>query len=109
MAQSTPYTRLSELLSQVQERLADVSFKCVHALSYIEEALQTIDAMNNAERETAMKLLTSWMIAEKFGPHARPVMQGLQRYSIAECLFEDPDWKPPVFAGDFPDDSASLR
>ncbi len=97
MAQSTPYTRLSDLLGGGLPNQTDTaSIRCEYVMGLIEDALLKIDFMTNDERETLMKSLASWMIAEKFGPHARPVLQGLLKYNIAECLFEDSAWDPPI-------------
>lgn len=70
-------------------------------MSMIEETLRIVDLMSNDERETIMKMITALMIVDKFGVHARPVLQGFQKYSIAECLLENPYWEPPAFASSF--------
>ncbi len=108
MSRAMPQMRLSELLARAQHQRSDTAFRCEHAVNQIEEALRSIDLMNNDERESVMRLLTSWMLVDKFGPHARSAIHGFQRYSIAECLFEDPDWVPPAFGSDY-EHSEALR
>lgn len=92
MGQSRPYTKLSDVFPN-RHALADSSDR---ALACFEQALTAIDAMNNEQREEIMKTLTAWLMTEKFGPHARGAVYGLQRYAIADCLFENPTWEPPA-------------
>ena len=97
MGQSTPYTKLSDLLAHGSSRGVEAEFHaCGHALHLFEQTLQAIDDMTNEKRDIFMRQLTAWMMAEKYGSHARPAIQGLQRYCIADCLFEDPGWEPAV-------------
>ncbi len=101
MAQSAPYTRLSDLFTRGQDSPDQRSVQ--RALNFFEETLRCIDGMDNDERETLMRLLTAWMVADKFGSHARAAIHGLQKYGLAECLFEDPRWKPSASGSIFVD------
>jgi hypothetical protein len=93
MAQTTAYTKLSDLIVRSQSRRANVELlKCGSALGFIAEALRELESMSNDEREETMKQLTAWMITNNFGVHARPAIDGLHKYCTAECLMEDPDW-----------------
>jgi hypothetical protein len=97
MEQIPQYIRISDLVTTVKRmhRPIDSAIKCQHATSLIKEIFLSIATMTNSEREDMMKLLTGWMLSEKFGPESRPALIGLQKYCIAECLFADPHWNPP--------------
>lgn len=96
MGQSTPYTKLSDLLESDQRGPQSRHLTCGIALGLFTEVLRELQAMSNAEREETMKQLTAWMLIDNFGTHARGAIQGVQKYCIAECLIEDPTWVPSV-------------
>lgn len=66
-----------------------------HAMKLIEEAAHSIETMEQWDREDLIKLLLTWMIADKLGVAFRPALQGLSRFCIAECLRHDPYWVQP--------------
>ena len=68
--------------------------KCDHAPSHIKETFFEIEAMSIAEREDLMQRMAGWVLVDKFGAKGYAAHSGLQRYRIAECLLEDPNWSP---------------
>jgi hypothetical protein len=97
MGQLKPYTKLSDLLERGSSNPSNTEWRgCNQAIELFRETLRSINAMNNDEREKLIKLLSYWMLTENFGFHARSAIHGLQRFSIADCLFEDPFWEPPT-------------
>ena len=68
--------------------------KCDHAPSHIKETFFEIEAMSIAEREDLMQRMTGWVLVDKFGAKCYAAHSGSQRYRIAECLLEDPNWSP---------------
>jgi hypothetical protein len=96
MAQSNGYIRIADLLPPGYEAATEAT-RCEYVLNHLEQAFSSVGAMSNEERDMMLKLLTCWMVAEKFGPHARVALSGFQKFSLAECLYENPDWKVPTF------------
>lgn len=94
MAQARPYTKLSDVFPN--RHALDPRTTPDRALACFEQALTAIDTMNNDQREEVMKTLTTWLMTDKFGSHARGAIYGFQRYAIADCLFENPTWEPPA-------------
>jgi len=62
--------------------------------AYIKETFFEIEAMSIAEREDLMQRMAGWVLVDKFGAKGYPAHSGLQRYRIAECLLENPNWSP---------------
>lgn len=71
------------------------SLKAQHALNLVEETARSIGMMEQCDREDLIKLLLTWMIANKLGDTFRPTLHALSRYCIAECLRDNPSWVPP--------------
>jgi hypothetical protein len=94
MERHQQYIRISELLDMAKRGPSRPIGKCAHALSLIEETLIEIEAMSIAEREDLMKRIAGWVLIDKFSAKGYSALSGLQRYCIAECLLEDPNWSP---------------
>ncbi len=95
MEQNPSYIRISELIKMTRHDPAHHEGRCEQALDLIEQTFRLIDEMAIEEREEVMKRLTGWMLVEKFETKGLSALTGLQRYCIAQCLYEDPDWSPP--------------
>ncbi len=96
MEQIPRFIKISELVDgyAMTKSPANKVVRAEHAVNLIEEAFHAIEGMDNADREETMRLLTGWLMAEKFGFEARPVLSAFRKYCIAECILHDIDWKP---------------
>ncbi len=99
MEQNISYTRISELLYTAKQSPRSTERNSDHALRLITETFSAIDAMSLDEREELMKRLVGWMLVDKFDAKGRSALLGFQKYCIADCLLDDPYWKPSAQGG----------
>jgi hypothetical protein len=92
MEQKPSYVRISDLVKAAKNVPALDLSKCGEALSHIAQTFQAIDSMTIAEREDFLLRLRGWMLVEKFESKGHSALVGIQRYCVADCLFEDPTW-----------------
>lgn len=95
MEHKPSYVRISDLLKMAKPGGTTPRAECDHILALIEQTFHAIEEVTLEEREEIIRRLTGWMLVEKFGAECQGTIAGLQRFCIAECLFDDPCWVPP--------------
>ncbi|MBS0233233.1 MAG: hypothetical protein JSR99_07080 [Proteobacteria bacterium] len=95
MEHKPSYVRISDLLKMARSDGAAPLGESDHAAGLIEQTFHAIEALTLEEREELLRRLTGWMLVEKFGAESQSALAGLQKFCIAECLFDNPSWNPP--------------